>query len=713
MATNLIEKLLTEAVQTGGSYVDILVSKDNIAFTCDGGSRKSTRNYHRSSTEIKTDERALKAIDDKSLLFTNQLRKIQFTLLNGRTAFFQRTDSDKFCSVIARKVTESKDKQYDYIRFIPDTSSPVGIAFAVKQINNGKYQIVPCNGKIMNGPNTTGISTDLHFVLSGDFHYKTGMTSDKFEKENLEMLEAVSSILGKAILEMRYIGLLGMPLFSVLPTSKDEQTPLNIALIHTIREVCNTYPIFRNYRGNYSSRQNIAYGASEITKLFTQEISGLVLGDKDWGETYIEGSRAELFLRDLGISYYSCDRFLTEFFRKENIEDCSSVLEAQSDRWLRAFYILCSESIDEVTTKRAIIDGFRNTRSILAFKGNMQYPSEVTLATDINSVGNKTRIIKPSIISPSGKDDEHSEQLRYFFTKTIGIKEYSQKPEMENLADVMMNKKQAVDKAYAKKLLTLARFDESHPFEIDFRSYAIFPYESRRGISRTCADKLVIGKPYLREGTLLASATGREPLWKGFKDLLDQDSLNTVLLFAERYGTIGAPAIIKQPASEHRNYAERLYVSGRQGARDSNYDYTIPGLPDILKRRSLQLSKLVWDVIVTFGDPESVLYAEYSVDNRTIVNRCDSSLIQILRERTWIPGKDGKFYMPENINVSDINDQYPFDRANAILNSLNFGSGIKRRKSLLKQLEKEAAREGFRLVPEKDYQNYLKWKEQN
>lgn len=711
MASNLIEKLLTEAVQTGGSYVEFQVSENNVAFICDGGSRKSTRNYHRSSSEIRTDERILKSIDDKSLLFTNRLKKISFTLTDGRTAAFRRIDSEKFCSVSARKVTESKDKQYNYVRYIPDISSPVGIAFAVKHVNSGKNQIVSCKGKIMSGAIATEIATDLRFVLSGGFRLKNGMFDGRFEKENLQAIEKIASALENAILEMRYIGLLGMPLFAVLPTTEDEQSLLSKALIHAVSNVCDTYPIFKNQKGNFVSRKNIAYGADEITKLFNQSISGIVLGDKYWGQACAAGSREECFLKNLGITYYSRERFLTDFFRKENNEDCNSIFEAQNDKWLRAFYILCSESIGEEKTRRAIIDGFRNTRSIRTFKEGMQFPSEVTLATDVSGVGNKTRIIKPGIVSPSGKEDKYSDQLRQFFTNTIGIKEYSQKPEMESLADEMMNKKQSIDRVYAKKLLALARFDESHPSEIDFHSYAIFPYESRRGIGRAFAEKLVIGKPYLREGALLASATGREPIWSGLKDLLDQASLNTVLLFAERNGTIGAPAIIKQTASKHRDYAERLFVSGRQGVRDSNYDYMIPGLPDILKRRSLQLCKLVWNAITASSDSKQFLYAEYSVNNRSVVNKCDSSLIQILRERTWIPGKDGKFYMPENINVFDISEQFPFDKDNAILNALGFGSGIRKRKDLLKQLEKEASREGFRLVPEKDYQDYLNWKQ--
>lgn len=712
MAVCLIEKLLSEAVQTGGTYAEFQVSDHKIAFTCDGGSRRSTRNYRRTTSEAKTDERALKAIDDKSLLFTDQLKRIQATLSNGRIITFQRTDSGHFCTITGRRVTESKDKRYDYVRFISDTTTTTGIAFAIKQLNNGKPRIIPCDGSIMNGPFVTGLSTDLHFVLSGNFHVRNGVLEGRFEAENRHVIEELSLVMEKAIKKMLYIGLLGMPLFAVLPSSKDEQNPLSAALIRGIKNVCNLYPVFRNQKGNYVGRKNIVYGASELINLFPQEIAGPVLGDRYWGEIFETGSREEYFLADLGVTCYDRTRFINEFFRKENYVDCNQIFENQNDKWLRTFYVFCAEAVEDENTKKPIIEGFRNTQSMRDLKGNMHYPAEVKLAASSSAIGRKAVVIKPSLISPAGNDDEYSDKLRHFFFKAIGIKEYSLKPEMVSLAEEMMTKKQAIDRVYARKLLTLARFDESHSSEIDFGSYAIFPYESARGIRRACAGELVIGKPYVREGNLLATATGRKAIWKGLKDLLDPEELDSVLGFAERTGTIGSPAITRQCASRHRDFDHNLYAAGKQGARDSNYDYTIPGLQDILKRRSLQLSKLVWNAIITSENPEEFLYAEYSVNNRMIVNQCDSSLIQILRERTWIPGKDGRFYMPENITVSDISDQLPYDRDNAVLKALNFGEGIKRREALLKDLEKLAAKEGMHLVAEEEYQEFLKWRKQ-
>lgn len=76
MTVNLIEKLLLEAVETGGTYAEFTVFENRITFICDGGSRKSTRNYRRTKVEIKADEKVLKTVSEKNLLFSGQLKRM-------------------------------------------------------------------------------------------------------------------------------------------------------------------------------------------------------------------------------------------------------------------------------------------------------------------------------------------------------------------------------------------------------------------------------------------------------------------------------------------------------------------------------------------------------------------------------------------------------------------------------------------------------------
>lgn len=276
----------------------------------------------------------------------------------------------------------------------------------------------------------------------------------------------------------------------------------------------------------------------------------------------------------------------------------------------------------------------------------------------------------------------------------------------------MASKKQSIDAKYCEKLMKLIVFDSENPGEIDFSEYAIFPYEGTRGLSRAKAEDIVIGKPYVKEGNLISVAVDKPALWKGFKKLLNAEELEKLIAFAEKFGAIGMPKVIKQSAKEHSDYMKVLYSNGRRTNRDTDFDYSIPGLDSLLKRRSLQLSKLVWQAINEVDNPEEVLYAEYSSDNRQNVNRCDSSLIQILRQRTCVPDKDNKLHTPDDITIADIRDELTYNRRNPILKQLQFGSGVKKREQERKDLEKLATREGYALVPVDEYKEFIAWKNQ-
>lgn len=713
MALNLIEKLLLEAVQTNGTYVEFIVSDDSIAFVCDGGSRKSTRHYHVSPTERKNCESILKNLTDKNLLFSGPVKKITFTLSDGRKAEFQRDNGSKRVSIMARRVTESKIKQYEYIRYFSEESFDTGVAFAVKTDNAGKQKLFPCAGAIMSSVNTTNLITDLQFVVSGSFYIKGKAFDKRYDAENRTIAEKVALVLESSIKDMFQLRLVGMPLFAILPNTMDEETFLNEILLSAVRNVCFSYPLFKNRTGLYATRTKMIVGTDEVTELFPQEIAEQILDGKYWLEPYIAGSREEYFLiNDMNMRLLDRNEFLKLLSQEDHFDELSSILAEQSDKWLRSFYVFCSKPVEEEFTRRMVISALRNIRSIRNSKGNMSFPEEVAIISGREETGKKSLVIKPNIIEPGGIPDLYSDQLRDFFINELGIKPYSPKEEIEGLASAMMSKKQAIDKLYAQRLLSLARYEEEHPGEIDFSPYEIFPYETPRGLRRIRAEKLVIGQPYVREGNLLATATERYSLWKGFKKLFNEKELSSVLTFAERCGAIGKPVIVRQTADKHRRFSDCLYAPGKQGRRDSNVDYTIPGLEDILKRRSLQLIRLIWSALLENGDNEEVLSAEYSVENRTIVNQCDSSLMMILKERTWVPGKNGKLYMPENILMSDISEDLPFNKKNKILMALKFGSGIKKREKAIKEMMALAAREGFKVIPEEEYQEFIEWKRQ-
>ncbi len=709
MAKNLIEKLINEAVENNGTYAEFCITSGNVAFVSDAGSRRSTKNYKLDDKNIESIEKTIRGLDDRCLLFSGDLKKLKAVLRDGREYAFERKDKNHISIITGKTVAETKIKEYVWVRFEDASDRKYGVAFALKE-NKGKYQIQSCKGSVLNGSFDSGISTDLMFVISGEFYGKAAMPDTKYTETNSESAIRIGQILEKAIGEILHLHLLDMSLFSVLPSTMDEESEINYELIKAARRACDNNIIFKSRKGTIVAKHNIVFGTNEVTDLFSQDIAEPFLKGRYWIEKCTEGSREEFFLIDIGVVYYDRERFLGHIFSEEFFDDLANILDKQPDRWLRRFYIFCSAPIAEDKTKRKIVTGFKNIKSIRDSKGRMQVPSDISLLLTGEETTKKSVVVKNNLIFPNGNEDQYSQQIIDFFYNDLAVAGFSIAPEMKKLAEDLMKRKQPIDRLYCERLTDLARFDKDNSWTIDFGAYAIFPYESSRGLRRARACELVVGKPYVKEGNLLASAMNRKTLWGGIKKLVSSDDLSMVLDFAVRCGAVGKAVILKQPATEHISFSKTLYASGKVGGRDSNYDFTIPGLDDILRRRSLQLSKMVWTAILEAVEPDKVLYAEYSVDNRRIVNRDDSSLIKILRERTWVPGKDGKFYMPGNIAAADICDDLVYNRRNPILKQLHFGTEIKDREKELAAIKKHAEKFGLRLVSEEDYQEFLNWK---
>lgn len=713
MAQNLLEKLIEDAKNTKATYVTIVLTENNVAYTSDGGSRKSTKNFKQTEKEIRAVEKVLKSFNEKNVLFSGNIKKISYTLSDGRSAAFERKDEGEVVKVKARRVTETNVKTYEFVRFLSVDNPYCGIAFSIKDEKNGRKRIEQCSGSVLNGIMLSGLDTDLQFVVSAPIKTNDGLLDNRYAKENSIAIKEVSTVLEMAMGKMMSLRLQGMSLFSVLPSTMDDDNELDLALMQAARTACGKHHLFNNRVGTIVNKHKIILGVEEVTKLFPQGLYEKVFGNsRYWIEPCAAGSRAEYFLIDIGIPYYDREKFIKELFEDYHFDGLMEVMASQKDKWLREFYIFCAQPTEEDITRRRMITGFKNMKSIRDSKGKMRYPYEVSIITEDGNTSRGSVVIKESILCPGGTEDEYTGLLGDFFINEIGIGAFSQKPEIEQLASDMASKKQSIDAKYCEKLMKLVSFDSENPGEIDFREYAVFPYEGSRGLSRAKAEDIVIGKPYVKEGSLISAAVDKPALWKGFKKLLCNEELEKLIEFAEKYGAVGMPKVIRQSSKEHANYKKELYSNGRRTNRDTDFDYSIPGLDSILKRRSLQLSKLVWQAINEVDNPEEVLYAEYSSDNRQTVKRCESSLIQILRQRTWVPDKDNKLHMPEDITIADISDELIYNRRNPILKQLQFGSGVKKKEQERKDLAKIAAREGLAIVPMEEYKEFLAWKNQ-
>lgn len=94
----------------------------------------------------------------------------------------------------------------------------------------------------------------------------------------------------------------------------------------------------------------------------------------------------------------------------------------------------------------------------------------------------------------------------------------------------MMKRKQPIDKLYCERLATLARFDRENRGEIEFSEYAIFPYESSRGLRRVKADELVYNRsnPILKQLRFGTGIKDKEKELAAMKKFAEKEGLRLV-----------------------------------------------------------------------------------------------------------------------------------------------------------------------------------------
>ena len=494
----------------------------------------------------------------------------------------------------------------------------------------------------------------------------------------------------------------------------DDQNELTISIMNVLKDICTKSPVYRNERGTKAGKGSVVLGTKEVKELFPQELCKYTfLHNKGWIRGFEEDSREELFLTDVvGITKYNKNTFLKRLFDEAYYDDLDELFAMQNDKWLRKFFVFCMDDSLDDDAKKAVKDGLRKVRCIRTARNKMVFPREATLPLEDKTTFRKRNIIKNTIVYPGGKPYECTDGLLAFLANVLCMNKYSEKSEMIQLAEEMSFKKQTIDKKYMSKLLILADYHIHSKDNIYFSGYPIFPVETNRGMKRLIASEIVIGKPFFKDGDLLAKALNRPCLWNGIRKLMKPDEVDRIITFALDCGAYGKPKIMLQPAWNHPDFKKFLNVDGGRGGIDSNFDFTIPELDTILKRKSLRLNKLIWECITSIPAAYAVPYlsAEYSVNSRQIVNRCSSSLIYYLSKRTWVPDKNNKLFAPGNIDIKDISDEFVFDKNNPILKALKFGSLIVDKEAEIERIKKEARKFGLEVVSKEEYQEFMAWK---
>jgi len=319
----------------------------------------------------------------------------------------------------------------------------------------------------------------------------------------------------------------------------------------------------------------------------------------------------------------------------------------------------------------------------------------------------------------SAHSDSRNAEIRSFFAKELGIKKFGLKVEIEK----RLKRYQSYfncDDDYFEDMLTFAKYDHKHPRNnsdwrsydsdesIDFTNQRIFVYQVNNGeksqLVRECASRLYLGKSYgCNDGEELAKALGKNVLWDEYSKRYEPDELRVFIKFAQQCGIEYELKIEQRKAQENPLFYAKLYAYDKSRTDyEEGWDYYVPELDVLLRKKSRVISEIIWRLLVNKGND---FYSQYSLaqfkPNRSAVFKtCDSTFIQQLKQAKWVPQKDSdELLAPADASIEKLPNNFKYLSGNKLLQALLLGSNTSEVAQEYAKTSASAEKLGYVMVP--------------
>ena len=670
----------------------------------------------------------LKALNDTSILFLQNINRIEFAISKKEVGFVERLDGDRHFVTIRCKshdskiVSESTWLKFSALEEIFDEQGnlkklPIAIAYAIKEDERSKkISIVPVKGggrTFIYFPAEKEYS-GLRFHINAPFASTVARDSVRNCDDNIKLIKKIAQLAANSLQTIKDLGLINYSFFETLPNEKENIPPFYQYIFDYIYTAFRKNDFLPTKDGDFVSSINALSGPASISNLFGNEDMQFLFGiDKKWIPVALKNSRADAFIQSLGIENFGYSRFITAFSvsNRRNLED---LLGDKKIDWLRNFYILCAEVSDALDTgKRTLfIQDAKTTAFIQSTKKKFFRPTDIYILPPNATVLGKTTPIVNTRLMDASKTNRSGEKINRFFASVLGIAEYGPRIEILSLLEKYHDSIIA-DEDYFNAMLAFAQYGESHS-DINFTEYKIFLYSNQQAApSNDYASHLFIGVQYGNaDGSKLAKAYGDHTLSGLYAKFYDKKQLKQFVSFASRCGARGELQIAECDAMYNPQFKDKLWVDGKFTSQGTNADYTIDRIQELLKQNSVDISKIIWNTLLKFGKGPWCQYttAKFSPNGTNSTRTCDSTLVYYLKKNAWIPNKKGTLCKPSELQISDLRKDFPFDAANKLIVALEIGKTSDEAENKYAHLIKKMESAGLHVISEEEFRKFEEWK---
>lgn len=607
-------------------------------------------------TACQETEKNLRQLDESTLLFLNNIRKIEYLLPDSALGFLERKETDRNqIEILVKHPEDSEPASVFYLRFektvdVTDEdgrpkSCRTAIAFSLEKIqeqdakNSGKerWRIKPLEpGRVSIYFPAEKETSNLRFHLHAPFASTVARDSVRDCPANDKLRDHSENLIAESMSAIRDRGLLTVGFLATLPNNKDSLLPFYEPIMNGLVGAFRNEKLTPMKRGGHAAANGIFRGRARLSGLISDSDLATLLGEDYSPPLWIANppqinQREDDFLSMLDIREWTIENLVERLPAEDESSDdtIEEWLAKKSEAWHQRLYSLLDNFLSNAEeTQKSTLSELRIVRcsdDIYRVGRECYFPDE-----DGERDKAMPRIAKG--VYSSGGNKKEQENARKFL-KAIGVREVGEAERIETILkqrysrDSIRPRKQDM-----KSFISLVEKDPERAGL--FRNYYIFQLEDdewRKPID------VFLDTPYLDTGLKAyydADALGeilsrKWPLSPNYqKSGIQPEKLGE---FARVVGVQTRLEPKKQHIPNEHPEWDKLRDWGRRTSGGIDKDYDIPEFEMLVADPDLKKSQLIWRTMNEL--PAVSLRARYRSNASSSSKIANSSLVHRLRKR--------------------------------------------------------------------------------
>ena len=620
----------------------------------------------------------LEKIKDNTLLFLTNIRKISYSI-NGETSYIERDEIDEVRIEITNTKNNIATKWLRFKKKLPRKNELyVSVAFQIDIDRNTKKEYIkPINGQVSIFFPAEKEVSNLRFHIHAPFASTVARDSINELDENDELLSLISKLLLDVLRYVKLNKLLDYNFLICMPNEEDNLSDFYIPIQKSLIHYFNTQSFLITETGAYRS-------ASECFLIKSLEAQNVLIPSvlKNFIEIFEQKEVKNIYYLDRGRVKYRSLRFIKMLDVQiidnskllEYLENLSTLnndiildmIESESDKWFKNLYTFLN---------------FQNSSYSSNFKKFILLSTNRLNLKKKNCYFSKTSIKYFPIVKESVYFRNHD--AKNFLENKLGVQEIGDKELIEivlkeNYKDSLVSKESHIE--HIRKFLT---YYQRHKTDIEFfKNYNFIKITESDGYKKP--EKIYIDNPFEPTGMkILFKDNGSFFSLNEVYHQLEKDRKKVFLEFLKRLGARAQLVIEKEKSLNIFFHKGRDWINKQKVQRENKYrefiDYKLENDAKIFEIQSIEVSLLIWNTIKNLNEEQLRAYLRFKKSRDPKIDLIDdSTLLYQLKNKAWIPDKDGNFYKSQDIAKEQLHPQFYFSVGNVWLDAIEVGKNIKR-----------------------------------